>query len=97
MLVWYLNSYPWQKLNNLFKNENVNLNETMMHDNVQTMTSLEIAELTGKQHKNLMQAIRKMEPRMKKVNYNNVSDALSKYVDSKDNGVAKCDTHRRLC
>ena len=40
---------------------------------------------------------RKMEPRMKKVNYNNVSDALSKYVDSKDNGVAKCDTHRRLC
>ena len=28
----------------------------------QTMTSLEIAELTGKQHKNVMQAIRKMEP-----------------------------------
>ena len=26
------------------------------------MTSLEIAELTGKQHKNVMQAIRKMEP-----------------------------------
>ena len=29
---------------------------------VQTMTSLEIAELTGKQHKNVMQAIRNMEP-----------------------------------
>ena len=28
----------------------------------QTMTSLEIAELTGKQHKNVMQAIRTMEP-----------------------------------
>ena len=28
----------------------------------QTMTSLEIAELTGKQHKNIMQAIRNMEP-----------------------------------
>ena len=28
----------------------------------QTMTSLEIAELTGKQHKNVMEAIRKMEP-----------------------------------
>jgi len=28
----------------------------------QTMTSLEIAELTGKQHKNVMQAIRNMEP-----------------------------------
>ena len=33
----------------------------MMHNNVQTMTSLEIAELTGKQHKNVMQAIRNME------------------------------------
>ena len=32
----------------------------------QTMTSLEIAELTGKQHKNLMQAIRKMEPAWEK-------------------------------
>ena len=28
----------------------------------QTMTSLEIAELTGKQHKDVMRAIRKMEP-----------------------------------
>jgi hypothetical protein len=32
------------------------------------MTSLEIAELTGKQHKNVMQAIRKMEPAWEKVN-----------------------------
>ena len=31
-------------------------------DLCQTMTSLEIAELTGKQHKHLMEAIRKMEP-----------------------------------
>ena len=31
------------------------------------MTSLEIAELTGKQHKNLMQAIRNMEPAWEKV------------------------------
>ncbi len=45
----------------------VNQNENMMHDNVQTMTSLEIAELTGKQHKNVMQAIRKMEPGWEKV------------------------------
>ena len=35
---------------------------------VQTMTSLEIAELTGKQHKNVMQAIRNMEPAWEKVN-----------------------------
>jgi phage regulator Rha-like protein len=38
-----------------------------LHDNVQTMTSLEIAELTGKQHKHLMEAIRKMEPAWEKV------------------------------
>jgi len=34
----------------------------------QRMTSLEIAELTGKQHKNVMQAIRNMEPAWEKVN-----------------------------
>ena len=44
----------------------VNQNENMMHDNVQTMTSLEIAELTGKQRKNLMQAIRKWSQHGKK-------------------------------
>ena len=33
----------------------------------QTMTSLEIAELTGKQHKHVMEAIRKMEPSWEKV------------------------------
>jgi len=33
----------------------------------QTMMSLEIAELTGKQHKHLMEAIRKMEPAWEKV------------------------------
>ena len=36
---------------------------------VQTMTSLEIAELTGKQHKDLMKAIRKMEPAWEKVRH----------------------------
>ena len=34
----------------------------------QTMTSLEIAELTGKQHFHVMEAIRKMEPAWVKVN-----------------------------
>ena len=38
-----------------------------MIENTQTMTSLEIAELTGKQHKNVMQAIRNMEPAWEKV------------------------------
>ena len=47
---------------NIYKNVNEKQNE-----NVQTMTSLEIAELTGKQHKNVMQAIRNMEPAWEKV------------------------------
>ena len=37
------------------------------NNNTQHMTSLEIAELTGKQHKNVMQAIRNMEPAWEKV------------------------------
>lgn len=36
--------------------------------NEQRMTSLEIAEVTGKSHKNVMQSIRNMEPAWKKVN-----------------------------
>ena len=36
--------------------------DTLIVNLQQTMTSLEIAELTGKQHKNVMEAIRKMEP-----------------------------------
>ena len=45
------------------------------------MTSLEIAELTGKQHKNLMQAIRNMEPAWVKVNGRKF--ALVEYQDKK--------------
>ena len=43
---------------------------TMKTSNIytpQTMTSLEIAELTGKQHFHVMEAIRKMEPAWEKV------------------------------
>ena len=47
----------------------------------QTMTSLEIAELTGKQHKDVMRAIRKMEPAWMKVNGRNF--ALVEYKDAK--------------
>ena len=48
---------------------------------VQTMTSLEIAELTGKQHNDLMKAIRKMEPAWVKVNGRKF--ALVEYQDKK--------------
>ena len=48
---------------------------------VQTMTSLEIAELTGKQHNDLMKAIRKMELAWLKVNGGNFS--LVEYRDKK--------------
>ena len=47
----------------------------------QTMSSLEIAELTGKQHKNVMQAIRNMEPAWEKVN--GLKFQLVEYKDSK--------------
>jgi len=47
----------------------------------QMMTSLEIAELTGKQHKNVMQAIRNMEPAWEKVN--GLKFQLVEYKDMK--------------
>ena len=40
---------------------NSSINNSVNNDE-QRMTSLEIAQLTGKQHKNVMQAIRRMEP-----------------------------------
>ena len=45
------------------------------------MTSLEIAELTGKQHKDVMKAIRNMEPAWLKVNGRKF--ALVEYQDKK--------------
>ena len=62
----------------------------------QTMTSLEIAELTGKQHKNVMQAIRNMEPAWEKVN--GLKFQLVEYKDAKGElrpitrCQARCDT-----
>lgn len=56
------------------------LKESMTRD-VQRMTSLEIAEICGKAHKNVMRAIRNMEPAWMKVNGRNF--ALVEYRDSK--------------
>ena len=47
----------------------------------QSMTSLEIATTTGKQHKHVMEAIRKMEPAWMKVNGSNFR--LVDYKDAK--------------
>ncbi len=52
-----------------------------VENNNQHMTSLEIAELTGKNHFDLMRAIRKMEPAWEKVNGCNF--ALVDYRDKK--------------
>ena len=59
--------------------------QTKMKTNIiqfkQTMTSLEIAELTGKPHNDVLKAIRKMEPAWVKVNGGNFS--LVDYRDQK--------------
>ena len=55
-------------MNNCFNHFNNNNN-----DGEQRMTSLEIAELTGKQHKDVLKAIRTMEPAWVKVQGRNFS------------------------
>ena len=42
------------------------------------MTSLEIAQVTGKMHKDVMKAIRNMEPAWEKVNGRNFGACLGK-------------------
>ena len=56
------------------------------NDNNQTMTSLEIAELTGKQHNYLMKAIRKMEPAWEKVSQGKFAQS-SRMVVQPNGGV----------
>ena len=50
-------------------------------NNVERMTSIEIAEVTGKPHNDVLKAIRAMEPAWKKVNGGNFS--LVEYKDAK--------------
>ena len=49
------------------KNTILNNNETTMCGGVRRMTSLEIAEVAGKNHFDVLRAIRKMEPAWEKV------------------------------
>ncbi len=55
--------------------------ETTLNLKTQRMTSLEIAEVTGKPHNDVLKAIRKMEPAWVKVNQGNFS--LVNYKDAK--------------
>ncbi|WGK93762.1 MULTISPECIES: phage regulatory protein/antirepressor Ant [Flavobacterium] len=55
------------------------MEKTIINQN--KMTSIEIAELTGKLHKNIMQSIREMEPAWEKVN--GLKFQLVEYKDSK--------------
>jgi len=67
------------KTNNNFQESNRENKQEVV--NVQRMTSLEIAEVAGKQHCDVMRAIRKMEPAWTKVNGSNF--ALVEYRDRK--------------
>lgn len=63
------------------KNAVVPRSMTGAQNSEQRISSIEIAELTGKQHKHVMEAIRKMEPTWEKVNGSNFR--LVNYKDSK--------------
>ena len=58
----------------------ITLKNTQVGNDTQHMTSLEIAEVTGKQHKHLMRDIRNMEPAWEKVTQSRFG--LSTYKDS---------------
>ena len=59
----------------------ISLQTTHVGNDNQHMTSLEIAEVTGKQHKDVLKAIRNMEPAWEKVNGRKF--ALVEYRDKK--------------
>ena len=63
------------------KNAVVSRSMTGAQNSEPRISSIEIAELTGKQHKHVMEAIRKMEPTWEKVNGSNFR--LVNYKDSK--------------
>ena len=70
----------------LAKNQLKIMSQIININKVQTMTSLEIAELTGKQHNYLMKAIRKMEPAWEKVSQGKFAQS-SRMVVQPNGGV----------
>lgn len=61
----------------------------------ETMTSLEIAEVTGKQHSHVMEAIRKMEPAWEKVSESKFR--LASYTDAQGKGRPCYELTKREC
>lgn len=51
----------------------------------ETMSSLQIAEISGKPHNDVLKAIRAMEPAWEKINGGNFS--LIKYTDQSERGL----------
>ena len=74
-------------LNNCNVNNVMNPSIDEAEPQPQRMTSLEIAELTGKQHKNLMRDIRNMEPAWEKVH--GLKFELCQKIYQLANGVKK--------
>ena len=68
-------------------------NQNLQAMGAQRMTSLEIAQVTGKMHKDVMKAIRNMEPAWVKVNGRNF--ALVDYKDSKGE-LRPCYSHNKM-
>ena len=64
----------------IMKTTIITLKNSHVENDTQHMTSLEIAELTGKQHFHVMEAIRKMEPAWVKVAASNFR--LGTYKDA---------------
>ena len=67
----------------------------LINNNVETMSSLEIAELTGKPHNDVLKAIRKMEEAWSKVAQGNFS--LGSYADKNGQQRPCYNLNKREC
>jgi hypothetical protein len=79
-ILFYITIMKKQTANTISLNHTESQN-TCVVEGEQHMTSVEIAELTGKQHCHVMEAIRKMEPAWEKIAESNFR--LGSYMDAK--------------